>query len=79
MTDLEQRILDFEGQWWRVRGGKEAAIREQFGWSAVRYAQKLNAVLDSNDAVAHDPLLVNRLRRIRNRRVEARSQRRDLT
>ena len=75
MTDLERAILEFEGRWWRARGNKESAIRGQFGWSAVRYAQKLNAVLDSNEALAHDPVLVNRLRRIRNRRGDARDKR----
>lgn len=50
MTDLEREILDFEGQWWRARGNKESAIRETFGFSAIRYAQKLNAVLDDPEA-----------------------------
>ena len=78
MTDLDRQILEFEAKWWRARGSKEAAVREEFGWSPVRYAQRLNAVLDSDEALARDPILVNRLRRIRSRRVAAREQRRDL-
>ena len=26
LSDLELRILDFEGSWWRYAGAKEAAI-----------------------------------------------------
>lgn len=75
MTDLERRILDFEAQWWQSRGNKEAAIRELFGWSAVRYVQKLNRLIDNPEALAHDPHLVNRLLRIRSQRDVARTQR----
>lgn len=78
MTDLERQILDFESQWWRARGNKETEIRQLFGWSVVRYAQKLNQVVDNPEALEHDPILVNRLRRIRSERVDARAQRRDL-
>lgn len=78
MTDLERQILDFESQWWRARGNKETEIRQLFGWSVVRYAQKLNQVVDNPGALEHDPILVNRLRRIRSERVDARAQRRDL-
>ena len=30
LTDLEVRILDFERQWWKYAGIKDAAIRELF-------------------------------------------------
>ena len=30
LSDLEVRILDFEGNWWRYAGAKEAAIKELF-------------------------------------------------
>ncbi|WP_116914881.1 DUF3263 domain-containing protein [Williamsia muralis] len=33
---------------------QRAAVNELFGWSAVRYVQKLNAVLDSDEAPAGD-------------------------
>lgn len=78
MTDLEVSILDFEGKWWQQRGHKEAEIRRLFGMSAIRYAQRLNQLLDDADAQRYDPLLVNRLRRIRAQRSLARVQRRHL-
>jgi hypothetical protein len=61
----EREMLAFERQWWRFAGAKEAAIRERFGMSATRYYQVLNAVVDHPEALAVDPLLVRRLRRMR--------------
>lgn len=68
-------ILDFERQWWRHVGAKEDAIRAEFGLSAARYYQLLNAVIDSPAAVRHDPMLVRRLLRARDARTDARAAR----
>src|SRR5690606_13048258 len=65
LGDREAGILDFERQWWRFGGAKETAIREQFAMSATEYYQVLNALLDSEHALAYDPMLVKRLRRMR--------------
>ncbi len=69
----ERDVLAFERQWWRYAGAKEAAIREQFGLSATRYYQVLNTVIDRPEALAVDPLLVRRLRRMRATRQRQRS------
>ena len=69
-------ILDFERQWWKYAGAKETAIRESFDMSATRYYQVLNALIDRPEALAEDPLLVRRLRRMRAERQRARSARR---
>ena len=45
LSDLEVRILDFEGNWWRYAGAKEAAIKELFDLTAPRYYQLLNLSL----------------------------------
>jgi hypothetical protein len=76
LTRREREILSFERQWWRYAGAKEQAIRELFDMSAARYYQVLNALLDRPEAVAHDPMLVKRLRRLRASRQRARSARR---
>lgn len=68
-------ILDFERQWWRHAGAKEEGIRSQFGLTAARYYQLLNAVIDTPDAVRHDPMLVRRLQRARDERTQARAAR----
>jgi len=72
----DQAILSFERQWWKYAGAKEQAVRENFDMSSTRYYQVLNALIDRPDAVAHDPLLVRRLRRLRAARQRARSARR---
>jgi len=69
-------ILSFERQWWQYAGAKEQAIRDNFDMSATRYYQVLNALIDRPAALAHDPLLVKRLRRLRSARQRARSARR---
>lgn len=76
LSDRDREILDFERQWWKFAGAKEQAVREKFGMSATRYYQVLNALIDRSEAVAHDPLLVRRLRRLRAARQRARSARR---
>lgn len=76
LTRRECDILGFERQWWQYAGAKEQAIRELFGMSATRYYQVLNALIDKPEALAADPMLVKRLRRLRASRQRARSARR---
>ena len=75
LSDLEVRILDFEASWWRYAGAKEAAIKELFDLSAARYYQLLNDLIDRDDALAASPMLVKRLRRLREARTNARTTR----
>lgn len=72
LTDREQRVLDMERREWRSPGAKELAVRTELGLSSARYYQVLNALLDSPEALRADPMLVKRLRRIRDARVHAR-------
>ncbi|WP_085066759.1 DUF3263 domain-containing protein [Catenuloplanes japonicus] len=65
LAERELAILEFEKKWWRHAGAKEQAIRDEFGLSSTRYYQLLNGLLDNPLALAHDPLLVGRLRRLR--------------
>ena len=76
LSERDQEILAFERQWWKYAGAKEQAIRELFGMSATRYYQVLNALVDSPAALAHDPMLIKRLRRMRTSRQRARTARR---
>lgn len=75
LTRREHDILSFERQWWKYAGAKEEAIKEAFGLSATRYYQILNALVDRSEALAVDPLLVKRLRRLRASRQKARAAR----
>lgn len=58
-------LLDFERECWKLSVTKERAIRERFGFSPTRYHQLLNRAVDLPAALAYDPMLVRRLRRIR--------------
>lgn len=76
LSERDQRMLELERQWWKYSGAKEQAIREMFDLSATHYYQILNALIDTEAALAHDPMLVKRLRRLRTTRQRARSARR---
>ncbi|GAB77922.1 Protein of unknown function [Austwickia chelonae] len=76
LTEQETELLAFERQWWKYAGSKEQAIRETFDMSATRYYQTLNALIDTPKALAHDPMLVKRLRRLRASRQRQRTARR---
>ena len=75
LSDLEFRILEFERSWWRFAGAKESAIKELFDLSAPRYYQILNDLIDRQDALEASPMLVKRLRRLREARTSARTTR----
>jgi uncharacterized protein DUF3263 len=76
LTRRDREILAFERQWWKYAGAKEQAIRELFDMSTTRYYQVLNALIDTPAALAADPMLVKRLRRLRASRQRQRSARR---
>jgi hypothetical protein len=76
LSDRDVEILAFERQWWKFAGAKEQAVRDKFQMSATRYYQVLNALIDKPEALAQDPLLVKRLRRLRAARQRFRSAKR---
>ena len=65
LSDLEVRILEFERQWWRYAGAKESSIRELFQIPPSRYYEILNHLIDREEALVAAPMLVKRLRRMR--------------
>ncbi len=72
LSEREKAILDFERRWWSLPGPKEASIRRHLAMSATRYYQVLGSLVDSTEALAYDPLVVRRLRRVRDRRRRVR-------
>jgi hypothetical protein len=76
LDERDAAILDFEREWWKYAGAKEQAIKERFDVSPTRYYQLLNRVIDDEVAVAYDPMLVKRLRRLRAQRQRQRAARR---
>ena len=69
----EREILDFERGWWLEPGPKERGVRERFGFSAARYHQLLNRLIELPEALEYDPMLVRRLRRLRDERRRRRA------
>jgi hypothetical protein len=76
LDERDLALLAFERDWEHRRGSKDAEIRSRFGVPTARYYQMLYSLLDSPAALAHDPLLVRRLLRLRERSVTARAARR---
>ena len=76
LSDTDRAILQFEREWWRRRIPKERAVRDRLGLSPTRYHQLLNALLDRPDALTFDPMLIGRLRRLREARRRVRFARR---
>ena len=72
LDERARAILDLEREAWRLTEPKARVIRERFGISVTRYHQLLTRLLDDPAALVYDPMLVRRLRRVR----EARRRRR---
>jgi hypothetical protein len=68
LSDLELSILAIERQPWASPGSRANAICS-LAVTPTRYAQVLNRMLDDQRVLRADPLLVNRLRRIRDQRT----------
>jgi hypothetical protein len=67
LSEEDLRVLALERQWWQRQGAKDAVIKDLFGWSATEYHRRLNALIDRPEALAHDPVVVKRLRDRRER------------
>jgi hypothetical protein len=73
LTELEVKVLEFERQWWRYAGAKESSIKELFNLTPPKYYQLLNNLIDRPEALLAAPMLVKRLRRLREARTTTRS------
>jgi len=76
LDERHRAVLDFERSWWLEGGPKERLIRERFGISSTRYQQLLMRAIDLPEALRYDPMLVRRLRRLRESRRRKRLARR---
>ena len=74
LTQRDRDILDFESSWWAESGPTEQLIRDRFELSATRYYQILNELLETSEAYDYRPLVVRRLRRLRDRRRRVRHE-----
>ena len=65
LTDDDRALLTFAGRLYRQSGAREQAIRDELGLTGTRYHQRLDQLLDRPEALVVEPMLVRRLRRIR--------------
>lgn len=75
LSDRDRAILTLEAAWPRHSGMKEETIRAQLGMSPARYYQLLGRLIETEAALEFDPLLVRRLRRLRDTRAGQRTSR----
>jgi hypothetical protein len=75
LTERDIAIIEFERTWWSEDSSKESIIRERFELSTTRYYELLGELIDSDEAYEYDPLVIRRLRRLRDRRRKARFER----
>lgn len=75
MTEDEKRMLDLAGQRWNYPGSLEQRVRDEFGISLTRFWQRVNQLIDTEEALAYAPITVNRLRRLRAGRGVSRAAR----
>ena len=73
LSEFEVKMLEFERSWWRHAGVKESSIKELFNVTPPAYYQLLNNLIDREAAVLAEPILVKRLRRLRDSRTQSRS------
>ena len=63
LTADERAVLEVERSWWISHKTKAEAVREKLGISSTRYYSILRRLAVSSDALAYDPLVIQRLRR----------------
>lgn len=71
LSERELAILQFEASWFTLDEDRHDAIRARFACSVEEYNLELNRVIDHPASMLHDPLVVRRLRRQRERRRRA--------
>ena len=77
LSEKDIRILDFEASWWHFPEPKDRAIRDYLDMSSTRYYQALRRLVDDDDAALQYPLVIERLRKMKEDRKKALARRID--
>ncbi len=72
LSEREREILALEARWPQHSGAKEQVIRVDLEIAPARYYQLLGRLILTERALAHDPMLVRRLRRREEQSAERR-------
>lgn len=73
LSERERALLTFEGTWWTLDDEKATMIAATFDCTLDDYYQELNRLAEIPAALDHDPLVVRRILRQRDRRRRARA------
>ena len=68
LTEREKDILEFEQSWWSLSVPREQAVRDRFQLTETEYDELLEVLIATEAALEAEPLLVRRLRRMKDRR-----------
>lgn len=71
LSERHRSMLEFERTWWQLESPRDEVIRARFGCTADEYDAELHRVLELPEALAHDPIVVRRFDRRRQRRRRA--------
>lgn len=72
LSERDLTILDLEQNWWSRPGSKHEQVVDALDMSITRYHELLDELIELPAAKAYDPLLVLRLRRMRDDRRRSR-------
>ena len=72
LTVRQHMALQLAGRRFKYEAARESAARQDLGWSAARFWQVVNVLLERPAAEAAYPQLVRRQRRLREARAAAR-------
>ncbi|RKW69435.1 DUF3263 domain-containing protein [Galactobacter caseinivorans] len=69
LSALDQAMLDLEARSSQRPGAKQETIRSTLHMTSAQFYQRLNALIDTEAALAYAPMLVRRLRASREGRL----------
>lgn len=64
LDDTDRAMLRLAGEHWRDGSARDRVIRDRFGCSPVRFWQRIAALIDTEAALAVEPVIVHRLQRV---------------
>lgn len=73
LTGFDKSILDFEKRNYKYAGQKESDAKDAFKMTPPQYYQHLNKLVDHPEAEEYAPMVVQRLRRLRDKGVAQRT------
>lgn len=65
LSELDQRILQFMKKDFKYKGARDLAIKQEFDLNAIEFFHRVNTLIDTEAALAYDPILIGQLRKAR--------------